>query len=75
MGGISPQDRLWQARNEAATIARVDAAIARYKAETLEQQAQPKIAHHPINPDLQTGESRKLGGAMEVRAEHAQGDL
>jgi hypothetical protein len=26
------------------------------------------IEHHPIDPDLQTGDSRLLGGAMEIKA-------
>lgn len=27
-----------------------------------------EIEHEPIDPELQTGESRKLGGAMRIRA-------
>jgi hypothetical protein len=29
---------------------------------------EPVITHHPVNDNLQTGESRKLGGAMEIKA-------
>lgn len=75
MGGIGAKDRLRQARNEAATIARVDAAIAHYKYEVVEQQQAPQIIHHPVDPDLQTGDSRKLGGAMEIRSEHSESDF
>jgi len=33
-----------------------------------EEQAKPKYTEHPINPELQTGESRLLGGAMQLSA-------
>jgi hypothetical protein len=26
------------------------------------------ITHHPIDPELQTGDSQLLGGAMEIKA-------
>ena len=29
---------------------------------------EPVITHHPVDDNLQTGESRKLGGAMEIKA-------
>ena len=29
---------------------------------------EPVIIEHPIDPELQTGESRKLGGAMQIKA-------
>lgn len=32
-----------------------------------EKQNKPLYIEHPINPELQTGESQKLGGAMELR--------
>jgi hypothetical protein len=28
----------------------------------------PVITHHPIDKTLQTGESQKLGGAMQIKA-------
>ena len=34
----------------------------------LEKQNKPLYIEHEIDPELQTGESRKLGGAMELRA-------
>lgn len=33
-----------------------------------EKQNKPIYIEHPIDPELQTGESKKLGGAMELRA-------
>jgi hypothetical protein len=33
-----------------------------------EEQNKPLYSEHPIDPVLQTGESQKLGGAMELRA-------
>jgi hypothetical protein len=29
---------------------------------------EPVITHYPVDDNLQTGESRKLGGAMEIKA-------
>jgi hypothetical protein len=34
----------------------------------LEKQNEPVYREHPIDPDLQTGESQKLGGAMQLTA-------
>jgi hypothetical protein len=34
----------------------------------LEKQNKPLYIEHPIDSQLQTGESQKLGGAMELRA-------
>ena len=33
-----------------------------------EEQNKPIYREHPIDPDLQTGESRKLGGALQLTA-------
>jgi hypothetical protein len=30
--------------------------------------APPVVVEHPIDPELQTGESQKLGGAMQIKA-------
>ena len=32
------------------------------------EQPMPVVIHHEINDELQTGESRKLGGAMEIKS-------
>jgi cystathionine beta-lyase/cystathionine gamma-synthase len=42
--------------------------IARYKAEVeaLEPKIKPIYTEEPVNPELQTGDSRMLGGAMEI---------
>jgi len=34
----------------------------------LEKENKPLYIEHPIDPDLQTGASKDLGGAMELRA-------
>jgi hypothetical protein len=30
--------------------------------------SEPTITHHPIDETLQTGESQKLGGVMQIKA-------
>lgn len=55
--------------NEAATVARINVAVARYNAATREPPRAPVIREHSIDPQLQTGASRGLGGAMEIRQE------
>lgn len=44
--------------------------IERVKAEMekMESSSGPIITDHPIDPELQTGESRLLGGAMQITA-------
>jgi hypothetical protein len=56
--------------NEQLTESRVGKAIEEFKkqAAELEPQVELEIIHHPVDPTLQTGESRLLGGAMEIRA-------
>lgn len=34
----------------------------------MEETAQPKIINHPIDDNLQTGDSRLLGGGMSIHA-------
>jgi hypothetical protein len=46
----------------------VDKAIDEYHKAVDEPIAAPEIIHHPVDPVLQTGESRKLGGAMEIKS-------
>ena len=53
--------------NEAKTLASLDQQVAAWHA------AQPKapdpvIIEHPIDDTLQTGDSRLLGGAMEIKS-------
>ena len=53
--------------NEAKTLASIDQQVDAWHA------AQPKapdpvIIEHPIDDTLQTGDSRLLGGAMEIKA-------
>jgi len=33
-----------------------------------EEQNKPVYIEHPVDPELQTGESQKLGGAIELKA-------
>jgi hypothetical protein len=46
----------------------VTAAIEDWHATQPPDLAPPEIIHHPIDPELQTGESQLLGGAMEIRS-------
>ena len=50
--------------------------IARYKSEieSTEQQAKPTIINHEIDNNLQTGESRLLGGAISMHAPYRKTD-
>lgn len=50
--------------------------IARVKAEmeAMEQQQQPIIIEHPIDENIQTGDSRLLGGAISIHAPHRKTD-
>jgi hypothetical protein len=32
----------------------------------------PVVIHHPVDEELQTGDSRDLGGAMEIKASWKQ---
>jgi len=40
-----------------------------------EEQNKPIYREHPIDPDLQTGESQKLGGALQLTAPWYNDDL
>lgn len=57
-------------RNEQQTSQRIDTAVEEYRAAQaqLDVEQQPIIIHHPVDPELQPGESALLGGAMEIRA-------
>jgi hypothetical protein len=52
-----------------ATLApRLDAAEAQWKATQPPNIPPPVLIEHPIDPTVQTGESRDLGGALELKA-------
>ena len=53
--------------NEALTVPGITDAIKEYLLATADDPPEPTIVHHPIDPELQPGESAKLGGAMEIR--------
>jgi len=38
------------------------------------QQPEPVVAHHAVDDTLQTGDSRLLGGAMEIKAPRVNDD-
>jgi hypothetical protein len=68
IGGPTREERAARIANEAATEGRVSRAIAEYQRAIEEAEPEPIVTHHPINEELQTGDSRLLGGAMEIRA-------
>ena len=53
--------------NEHKTIASIDKQVDAWH-EAQPEPPQPIIGEHPIDDTLQTGESRLLGGAMEIKA-------
>lgn len=57
--------RFYQTLNSKLTLE-----INRVKAEMaeIEKVSQPKIVNHPIDDNLQTGDSRLLGGGMSIHA-------
>lgn len=46
----------------------VDAEIKRWHASQPQNTVSPTIVDHPIDTELQTGESQKLGGPMSIHA-------
>lgn len=63
----SPLDDLRRYANERATPARVTIAEQQWHA-AQPVEPEPVITHHPVDDTLQTGDSRLLGGAMEIRS-------
>lgn len=53
--------------NEAKTLASIDEQIESYHA-TQPEPPPPVIIEHPIDENLQTGDSMLLGGAMEIKS-------
>lgn len=53
--------------NEAKTFASIDQQIEAYHSAQPEPPA-PVIIEHPIDEKLQTGESKLLGGAIEIKS-------
>ena len=53
--------------NEHKTLASIDKAVDAWH-EAQPEPPQPIIGEHPIDDTLQTGESRLLGGVMEIKA-------
>lgn len=64
---IGKKDLVNQYRNEALIQPRLDDAIEEWHS-TQPVAPQPKIIEHAVDPDLQTGESALLGGALEIKS-------
>jgi len=47
--------------------AKLDAAEAEWHAAQPPDMPSPVVIHHAIDPELQTGDSRSLGGAMSIK--------
>jgi hypothetical protein len=47
---------------------KVDDAIDEWHRSQPPLMAPPEIVHHPVDPELQTGDSALLGGAMEIKS-------
>ena len=59
--------------NEAKTLASIDQQVDAWHAAQPEPLL-PVIIEHPIDDTLQTGDSRLLGGAMEIKAPFLRDD-
>lgn len=64
---LGRKDLAQQYKNEALIKPRLDQAIQDWHL-TQPAPPEPEIIHHAIDPDLQTGDSALLGGAMEIKA-------
>jgi len=64
---LGKKDLVNQYRNEALIKPRLDQAIQDWHL-TQPAPPEPEVIHHAINPELQTGDSALLGGAMEIKA-------
>lgn len=69
VGGPTDEDLARQAVNELLVGEEVTDAIKDFQAaEQAAPPGPPAIVEHPIDDQLQTGDSRLLGGAMEIKA-------
>lgn len=69
IGGPTERELAQQAMNEMLTDSRVTDAIKDYlRAEQAAPPELPPIIEHPIDEEHQTGDSRLLGGPMEIKA-------
>ena len=62
------QDVANKKKFEATLKPRVSVAIEDWHATQPDNFSAPEIIEHPVDPALQSGESSKLGGAMEIKA-------
>ncbi|WP_313772213.1 hypothetical protein [Candidatus Regnicoccus frigidus] len=71
LGGPTPAEQNARILNELLTEHRVSKAISDFEEAQPEEEAPaPIFTEEPIDPNLQTGDSRLLGGAMEIKAPH-----
>jgi hypothetical protein len=56
--------------NEQKTIASIETQVVEFMAEQekMDPSLEPVITHHPIDEELQTGDSLLLGGGMSIQA-------
>ena len=72
---IGGKDRAQAIKNEMLIESRLDAAIETFHAtQPPAGLPDPVITDHPIDPELQTGESLLLGGAMQISAPWTKGE-
>lgn len=68
VGGPTERELARQAMNEALIVPGVSSAIEDYLRATADDPPEPpEIIHHQIDDELQTGDSRGLGGGMSIR--------
>ena len=69
LGGPTERELAQQAMNEMLTDSRVTDAIKDYERDTKAAPPEPpEIIEHPIDDARQTGDSRLLGGPMEIKS-------
>lgn len=62
------QDAAQDHKFNATLKPRIDVAVEDWHAAQPPDMPPPVIEHHPVDPELQTGDSQLLGGAMEIRS-------
>jgi hypothetical protein len=65
---LGKKDLAQQYRNEALLEVRLDAAIEDWHETQPPATPMPVVIEEPVNPDLQTGDSALLGGAISIHA-------
>jgi hypothetical protein len=69
LGGPTPREQAQQAMHELLVDQEVSTAIKDYLRATTDAPPEPPpVIEYPIDEALQSGESRQLGGAMEIKS-------